>query len=64
MAAYSQYERMLHDYSEYLETGNIKLKTECIIVSNLDDLRKQVAHHRVSSDCQFPWDYRAAVLVY
>lgn len=43
-----QYEKLLQDYAEFLETANEKLKTETINVKDLHQLKQQLAAHKVS----------------
>lgn len=42
-----QYEKLLQDYAEFLETANEKLKTETVNVKDLHQIKQQLAAHKV-----------------
>lgn len=46
-ASYAQYERMLHEFEEYLETAQNKLKTDTISARDLSHLQSQLTAHVV-----------------
>ena len=43
----SQYEKMLEEYAEFLETAQAKLRSETITATDLAHLRKQLQVHKV-----------------
>lgn len=43
-----QYEKMLLDYAEFLETAQDKLKSDAICARDLDSLKQQLAAHKVN----------------
>ena len=61
-----QYQKMLKDYADFLETAEGKLKTESISARDLPHLRQQLSAHKVGlslcssldihvqSDCYLP----------
>jgi len=42
-----QYEKMLLDYAEFLETAQDKLKSDTISARDLDHLKQQLSAHKV-----------------
>ena len=42
-----QYEKLLQDYADFLETAEDKLKTEQISAKDLDHLKQQLVAHKV-----------------
>ena len=42
-----QYEKLLQDYADFLETAEDKLKTEAIAARDLDHLSQQLNAHKV-----------------
>lgn len=42
-----QYEKMLLDYAEFLETAQDKLKVESVSAKDLDNLKHQLSAHKV-----------------
>ena len=45
-----QYQKMLKDYADFLETAEGKLKTESIAARDLPHLRQQLNTHKVSKN--------------
>ena len=44
-----QYEKLLQDYADFLETAEDKLKTEAIAARDLDHLSQQLNAHKVDT---------------
>lgn len=44
-----QYEKLLQDYADFLETADDKLKTEQISARDLDHLKEQLLAHKVQA---------------
>ena len=44
-----QYEKLLHDYADFLDTADDKLKSEVIAVRDLDHLKQQLSAHKVDT---------------
>lgn len=44
-----QYEKLLQDYADFLETADEKLKVEAISARDLDHLKQQLNAHKVTS---------------
>lgn len=42
-----QYEKLLQDYADFLETADEKLKTEQVSARDLDHLKQQLVAHKV-----------------
>lgn len=42
-----QYEQMLKDFAEFLETANDKVKIETLSFNSQEELKKQLASHQV-----------------
>ena len=47
LALHSQYERMLHDYAEFLDTAQTKLASDVITASDIKHLQQQAKAHKV-----------------
>lgn len=45
-----QYEKLLQDYADFLDTAEDKLKTEQISARDLDHLKEQLIAHKVCFD--------------
>ena len=44
-----QYEKLLQDYADFLETADEKLKVEAISARDLDHLKQQLNAHKVTN---------------
>ena len=58
-----QYEKLLQDYADFLETAEDKLKTEAIAARDLDHLSQQLNAHKVDKLPLFlPLDFALKML--
>ena len=49
MTVQAQYEKMLEEYADFLETAQNKLKSEAVSAVDLEHLQQQLDTHKVSS---------------